>query len=337
MAPTVLVSTTVLADFGSEIDRITTRAPGGCLVVPFDPAQPPDAEASRAVDAAYYSRDVWAGTVKETLSPAAAAFWRTVEQSPRLDWLHVFSSGSDHVHYQPYLAGGTRLTTSSGAQGESVATAAVTGLLALARHFPHFWKAQQQRSWQPLRADDVPDLRGQTALIVGTGHIGGAIAGYLQAFGLRTVGLRRTAQPTAGFDEVDSLASFDAHLAHCDWLVLACPLNDDTRGLVDARRLTLMKPGAGVVNVARGEVVDEVALADALASGALGHAYLDVFTREPLDTASPLWSLENVIVSPHNAGASSGTYARGVGIFLRNLENYLTGGQLENLAARPTG
>jgi len=129
-----------------------------------------------------------------------------------------------------------------------------------------------------------------------------------------------------GYTALDSL------LPTCDWLMIACPLTPETRNLIDARRLARMKPTAGIANIARGEIIDEAALIDALKHQRLGHAYLDVFHSEPLAADSPLWDLPNVLISPHNAGASTGTYARGVEIFLRNLASYLQQQPLVNEA-----
>lgn len=128
---------------------------------------------------------------------------------------------------------------------------AVTGLLALARRFPHYWAAQQRGQWSPLKAAEVPDLHGQTAIIIGTGHIGKVIAGCLQAFGLRTIGVRRRPEPVAHFDRIVPLTALGEHLPGCDWLVLACPLVDATGGSIDARRLALLPRTAGSVNIAR--------------------------------------------------------------------------------------
>ncbi|HEV2007541.1 MAG TPA: NAD(P)-dependent oxidoreductase, partial [Burkholderiales bacterium] len=159
---------------------------------------------------------------------------------------------------------------------------------------------------------------------------GTMIARLLQALGMQTLGIRRRVAPAEHFDQVLPLSAFDSVLPKCDWLILACPLAPQTHGLIDARRLALLPRTAGLVNIARGEIVDEAALTDALSTGRLRCAYLDVFTAEPLTSASPLWGLPNVLISPHNAGASVGTYARGVEIFLRNLDGYLGGRPLEN-------
>jgi len=335
MARSILVSRKVIAEFGTHIDSILGRAPGRLELLPFTPDMEVTAQQIENLDAAYYSRDVWEGTVKSALSPAAKAFWPIADRAPNLKWLAVFSSGTDHAQYQPHMQRGVRLSTGAGAQAEPVAIATVTGLLALARRLPQWWAAQQRAEWAPLLGADVPpDLRGQKAVIVGTGYIGANIARLLRAVGMKTIGIRKRVQPTEHFDEVRALDEIDALLPACDWLVLACPLTPETRGLMDARRLALLRPDAGLVNIARGEIVDEAALADALASQRLGRAYLDVFVTEPLARESPLWKLPNVMVSPHNAGASTGTYARGVEIFLKNLDNYVQGRGLENEAGK---
>lgn len=335
MARSILVSRKVIAEFGTHIDSILGRAPGRLELLPFTPDMEVTAQQIENLDAAYYSRDVWEGTVKSALSPAAKAFWPIADRAPNLKWLAVFSSGTDHAQYQPHMQRGVRLSTGAGAQAEPVAIAAVTGLLALARRLPQWWAAQQRAEWAPLLGADVPpDLRGQKAVIVGTGYIGANIARLLRAVGMKTIGIRKRVQPTEHFDEVRALDEIDALLPACDWLVLACPLTPETRGLMDARRLALLRPDAGLVNIARGEIVDEAALADALASQRLGRAYLDVFVTEPLARESPLWKLPNVMISPHNAGASTGTYARGVEIFLKNLDNYVQGRGLENEAGK---
>ena len=334
MTPSILVSQKVLQEFRPRIDAILEAASGRLAVLPFTPELHATEAGLSSIHGAYYSRDIWEGTTKTALSPAAGAFWPLVDAAPNLQWLSVFSSGSDHQQYQPHMKRGVRLTTGAGAQAEPVANAAVIGLLALARRLPHWWAAQGRAEWSPLAGQNVPpDLRGQSAIIVGTGHIGSHIARLLQAFGMRTTGLRKRVQPTGHFDDVRPLSALDELLPACDWLVLACPLTSETRGLIDARRIALMSPTAGLINIARGEIVDEEALTEALATSRLGHAYLDVFTKEPLASTCALWKLPNVLISPHNAGASTGTYARGVEIFLRNLDNYVHGRRLENEAA----
>jgi D-2-hydroxyacid dehydrogenase (NADP+) len=332
--PQLLISQKVIAEFRPQLEAILADAPMRMRLLPFSTGMRESAQAIENISAAYYSRDIGEGTTRTALSPAAAAFWSIIDRAPHIDWIHIFPSGTDHPRFQQMLERRVRLTTSTGAQAEPVAHAAVTGLLALARRFPHYWAAQQRAEWAPLKAADVPDLRTQKALIIGMGHIGSIIARCLQTFGIRTIGIRRQLAPSAHFDEVIGLSALDARLPACDWLVLACPLVPETRRLIDAHRLALLPRTAGLINVARGEIVDEAALAQALSRGALLGAFLDVFTVEPLAPESALWRLPNVIISPHNAGASSGTYARGVHIFLRNLSHYLHHQPMKNEAPR---
>lgn len=331
MKPALLLSKKLIAEYGDRVQSIIDAAPSKIDILGFDESLELSSAEADAIEVAYYSRDVWEGTVRGNLTPAARAFWNILDRARNIKWLAVYSAGTDAKQYQPLMARGVRLTTSAGAQSEPVALAAVAGLLALARKLPHWMAAQARREWSPLRGAEVPpDLPGQTAVIVGVGHIGTIIARVLKAMGLRTVGVRRRVLEAESFDEVHPLAALDALLPTCDWLILACPLTAQTANLIDARRLSLMRPSAGLVNIARGEVTDETALARALSTGRLACAYLDVFATEPLPADSTFWGLPNVLISPHNAGASRGTAARGVEIFLRNLANYLHGRALEN-------
>lgn len=334
MQRTLLISSKVVDEFGPRLNDILVRAPRPLTLQPFTAALQLAQADIDAVEVAYYSRDIWEGTEKSALSPAAQAFWRIVDGAASLKWMAVYSAGMDQQRYVDALKRGIRLTSSAGAQSESVGLACVAGVLALARGVPHWLRAQQRREWSPLRGKDVPpDIPGQTALILGTGYIGTVIARVLRAAGMKTIGIRRSAGTAEHFDEVRPPAALDSLLPACDWLIVACPLTADTRNLIDARRLAQMKPGAGIANIARGEIIDEAALVDALKAKHLRHAYLDVFHTEPLPDTSPLWDLPNVLMSPHNAGASTGTYARGVEIFLRNLQNYLAGKPLVNEAS----
>ena len=334
MKPALLISRKIVAEFGARLNDIADAAPRQLEILAFTPEMDIAFAQLPSIEAAYYSRDIWEGTSKSTLSPAGRVFWNIAERAPNVKWIPVFSSGSDQPQYQAAMKRGVRVTTGTGAQTEPVALNAVTGLLALTRCVPHWVTAQQRGEWAPLRAADMPpELRGQTALIIGAGLIGTTIARVLQALAMKTVGIRRHAAPAPHFDEMLPPSALDAQLPKCGWLVLACPLSAETRGMIDARRLALLPPTAGFVNIARGEIVDETALTDALANGRLRCAYLDVFTKEPLAPGSALWRLPNVLISPHNAGASTGTYARGVEIFLRNFGHYLRGEPLENEAA----
>ena len=327
----VLISQCVADAYGARISDIARRCAHPLRVIAFAPAATPAASLHESVEIAFYSRDLWDGCDKTFINAETTGFFSTVDAIPGLRWLHVTSAGIDLPMYRPSLDRGVRVTTSSGSNAEPIALTAVTGLLMLARGLPHWLAAQRRREWAPVQSPILPaDLSGQTAVIVGMGPIGKGIARILKTLGLRTIGVRRHAAPAENFDAVLTFAQLDQTLPDCDWLVIACPLTQTTQQLIDARRLGRLPRGARLINISRGEIVDENALAGALARQHLAGAYLDVFVQEPLPAGSPLWEMPNVIITPHNSSASVGNFGRGVEIFLGNLERYLKGEPLDN-------
>ncbi|WP_432725794.1 D-2-hydroxyacid dehydrogenase [Variovorax sp. W6] len=276
-------------------------------------------------DVAFVSRDVTGLSTKHELQPHTQVFHDAMRNAPSLRWVHAHSAGADRPVYGELRARGVEVTTSSGANAGVVVQTALAGVLMLARQFPQLLAAQRAHAWSPLVGSGLPrDLAGQTAVIVGWGPIGQGLGALLAALGLRVVCVRGSDAPAAApAHESVSYERLRTVLPRADWLLLACPLSDRTRGLVDAAALALMPSGARLVNVSRGEVVDEPALIEALRSGVLAGAYLDVFAHEPLPAASPLWDLPNVIVTPHTAGHSDGNEARVASIFLDNLRRWV--------------
>lgn len=275
------------------------------------------------VDVAFISRDVTGLSTKHRVLEPLESFYVSLRNSPRLAWVHAHSAGADRPIFGELKERGVRVTTSSGANGQVVAQTALAGILALAREFPRMFDAQRARTWTPLIGGLLPrDLAGQTAVIVGWGPIGRQLAGYLQMLGLNVIAVRSAAAPDADGVETHAFEDLAQIAGGADWLVLACPLSDRTRGLVDVRVLARMAPHARLVNVARGEVVVERDLIDALRAQSLAGAYLDVFEHEPLDGESPLWNMPNVIVTPHSAGHSDGNEARVDRIFLDYLREW---------------
>jgi D-2-hydroxyacid dehydrogenase (NADP+) len=164
------------------------------------------------------------------------------------------------------------------------------------------------------------------------------MARIAQALGMHVIGVRHSSrQPEDPVDEMHPPAALDQLLPRAQWLALTCPLTDETRGMIDAGRLARLPQGARLVNVARGEIIDEQALIAALMSGHLGGAYLDVFEHEPLPAESPLWDLPNVVLSPHNAAASTGNDARATAMFLHNLDLSARGEPMKNEVKKDTG
>jgi phosphoglycerate dehydrogenase-like enzyme len=248
--------------------------------------------------------------------------------------VHTHSAGADRPIYAELRARGVAVTTSSGANAQVVAQTALAGLLALARRFPQLMAAQREQRWAPLQAGPAPrDLAGQTAVIVGWGPIAQALQPVLSLLGLQVVVVRRGSE-TAG-PGIETLPFTQLHhvLPRADWLVLACPLTAETHSLVDAAALRALPRGAHLINVARGEVVVQAALLDALQGGQLAGAFLDVFEHEPLPADSPLWTLPGVIVTPHCAGYSDSHAPRVAALFTDNLQRWLAGAPLLHTVA----
>lgn len=286
-------------------------------------------------DVAFISREVTGTSTKHEIHPALQQVYELLRQSPSLRWVHIHSAGADRQIYLDLLAKGVQVTTSSGANAQVVATVALAGMLALARRFPLLWAEQQTRQWIPMMGERMPrDLPGQTATIVGWGPIGQKLGGLLQTLGMQVVAVRQqvTAPPRPASAGVE-MVTFDAWtqvLSKTDWLILACPLTVKTRQLVSGSVLASLPPGAHLINVARGEVVDEPALVSALQSGHLGGAFLDVFAHEPLPSDSPLWAMPQVMITPHAAGHSDGNETRVGQMFLDNLRCWIEGVPLRN-------
>ena len=222
------------------------------------------------------------------------------------------------------------VTTSSGVHAGPLAEFALFGLLAFAKDLPTLLADQRERHWPPGQ-QPVGELRDRTLLIVGLGEIGTETARLAQAFGMHVLAVKRDASGAAPHvDELHPADELPALVGRADGIVITLPLTDATRGLLDADTLAAVKPGAVLVNVGRGAVVDEAALAERLQDGTLAGAALDVFAEEPLPTDSPLWGLDNVIVSPHNVALVDAEEARIVDLFCDNLRRRLAGEPLRN-------
>jgi len=322
----ILLSHLAHQNLSQDIARVMSSRPFEC--VSFENAM---ATGRRDFDVAFVSRDVTSLSTKHELAPSLRACYQVLEESPNLRWVHIHSAGADREIYVRLKAKGVQVATSSGANAEVVAQTALAGLLALSRKFPQLVYAMHEKKWAPLLGSQLPpDLTGQTALLVGWGPIAQRVSQFLSMLGLRLKVVRQQAHVAAleksegTFPQPEMLTfeTLDSALPSTDWIVLMCPLTETTRGLINARRLNLLPLGAGLVNVSRGEVVVEKDLIEALQNGNLGSAYLDVFEHEPLSQKSPLWSLPNVIVTPHSAGFSAGNEERVSQLFLDNLASW---------------
>jgi D-2-hydroxyacid dehydrogenase (NADP+) len=303
---------------GSDIDFITAE----------------EALASDApcpAELAFMTREVTGKSSKDSPTPELAGFDAVVRKSPSLRWLQIHPAGAERPIYRELRGRGIKVTTASGATSVTVSHSAVGALIAINRRFPLLADAQRRHAWEPRLGDRSPrDLGGQCAAIVGMGPIGRNIARLLKALGLRTIGVRRSAEPVPECDRTIAYADLMKVLPETDVLVLCCPASDVTRGIANAAVFAAMPKGSLFVNVSRGEIAVEKDVIAALGSGQLAGAYLDVFEREPLDPASPLWDMPNVLVSPHTASHSLGQNEAIFGIFLDNLARFRDGKKLRN-------
>ncbi|KPI14876.1 Phosphoglycerate dehydrogenase [Actinobacteria bacterium OK074] len=270
-----------------------------------------------------------------SLTTAVAAAW---PEDPDLapGWVHVAAAGVDSLLFPALVDNpAVTLTNSRGVYDGPIAEYVLGLILALAKDFPGSWEHQRRREWRPRDSERVG---GRTALVWGTGPIGRAVARVLRAVGMRVTGVGRTARADdPDFGTVHASSAVRAALAEADYVVLAAPLTPATRLMVDASVLAAMKPGARLVNVGRGALVDEEALVRHLADGRLAGAALDVFAQEPLPAASPLWDMPGVIVSPHTAGEVTGWRADLADLFLDNLRRRAEGRPLRNVVDKERG
>jgi phosphoglycerate dehydrogenase-like enzyme len=221
--------------------------------------------------------------------------------------------------------------------GPNIAEHLMAMMLMFTRGLPALFRAQLGRRWErnaTSRADGPGELTGKTVLIVGLGRIGEALAARARPFGVRLVALKNdpSARHDAGVavDELLPMTALDDALPRADHVCLTVPLTRATHHLIDARRLGRMRAGAFLYNVSRGAIVDEAALVDALRAGKLAGAGLDVFEEEPLPATSPLWELDNVILTPHVAGLTPLYFERTAALFADNLDRFLAGQPLAN-------
>ncbi len=277
-----------------------------------------------------------ASTLDEAAGPAAAVeilyCWRPppslLARAPHLRWIQVMGAGVEQV-LRPELPERVVVTRAAGIFGPWMAEYTLGWCLWVTQRIEGFRASQRQRRWAPV--DPIP-LRGQTLCVVGLGDIGRAIARKARALDLRVIGVTRTGRGLREAERVYRTRALRSALARADLVVLTVPLSDATRGLLGAAELAAMKPSAWLINIARGPIVDEAALLEALRARRIGGAVLDVFDAEPLPPEHPLWTLENVAITPHISGPS--TPREIAPIFNDNLRRYLARRPLHHLVDR---
>ena len=270
---------------------------------------------------------VFCGSVDLFLDPRTVGTALELLGRESLDWVQSPGAGYELAIFSDLLARGVRLSTASGVSSEPIAQHVFAYLLYWHRDVRRHQQQQRDKEWQVIVSDD---LTTKTLGIVGYGSIGAAVARIGKAFGMRVVALRRRPIDDPNVDEAFSPDGLHALLGASDYVVLATPLSDETRGLIGAAELSAMGGDSVLINVARGPVVDEEALVTALRAQTIRGAALDVVETEPLPTDSPLWELENCVLTPHDAGYAPTGPQLLAELFVDNLGRYLDGSHLVN-------
>jgi D-2-hydroxyacid dehydrogenase (NADP+) len=311
---TLLVSDNV---WGRHADAIRAISPDVTPVIYEGNEVLPD-EIIPTINTVFYSSDLW--------PERSRGFVLSILKATSVKWMHTFSAGVDSPFFVQLMERGIRLTNSSGATASPIAQTTVLYMLALSRNVRAWFQHQEKHEWT---RHEFAELDGARLAVIGMGPIGIEIARLGVALNMNVEAIRRTPTgnepcPTFSFDQLHSV------LARADWVAVALPLTDNTRQIFNAETFAIMKSGACFINVGRGELVDEDSLVATLQSGRLTGAALDVFATEPLPPDSPLWDMDNVIITPHSSSASAQSGLRSEDIFLKNLARYVAGEPMVN-------
>jgi phosphoglycerate dehydrogenase-like enzyme len=258
-----------------------------------------------------------------------------LDRATKLRFIQSIGAGTDQFPREELARRGIRLASARGVNCRAVAEHAMALILALARRLPEARDNQAKKVWRGMigdLAEREDELGGKTLLVIGLGQIGGRIAQLAKAFDMRVIGLRRDPAADRGAaDTVHTMGELRSLLPEADVVVLACPLTKQTENLIDTAALARMKPSAHLVNVARGRIVDEAALVEALAARRIAGAGLDVTAEEPLAPNSLLWGMEHVLLTPHTAGETRHCEDNVIEVLRDNLERLWRGeAQLRN-------
>ena len=258
-----------------------------------------------------------------------------LEDATRLELFACTFAGTDHVPMDALADHGVTVTNAGGIHAPGIAEQSIANMLVFARNLHEGWRRKRNGEWRHFQSNE---FTGSTVTIVGLGSIGQEIAQRLEGFEVETIGIRYTPEKGGPTDEVLGFDDDDIHeaFARSEYVVLACPLNDLTRGLVGSEELATLPPNAVVVNAARGGIVDTDALVAALQSNAIRGAALDVTDPEPLPNDHPLWDLENCLITPHTGGHTPKHWDRLAEIVAHNVGALEGDGDLENVVLDPT-
>ncbi|WP_336362913.1 D-2-hydroxyacid dehydrogenase [Halalkalicoccus salilacus] len=247
-----------------------------------------------------------------------------------LEWVHSIQAGYDRFPLERFEANGTRLTNSTGIHGASVGETVVGYMTMLARRLHQYVRQGTEKRWNRPAWDEPFTLGGESLCVVGLGTLGRGIAERANALGMDVTGVRRSGEPVEGVDRVYGSEALHEAIADTRFVAVATPLTDETVGLIGSEEFAVMREDALLINVARGPIVDEEALIDALRTAEIEGAALDVFETEPLPQDSPLWEMDEVIVTPHAAAYTREYYRDIAAIVEENVARIADGKELRN-------
>ena len=259
---------------------------------------------------------------------------RLRERAPQLKWIQTTGAGIDALLPLTWLPEGITLTNNRGAHGHKAEDYCALALLALHTRLPETLQYQRDRVWKQVL---TAPIAGRTAVVVGFGDLGQGAGRAAAKLGLRVIAVTRSGKAAAPAEAAYPVSRINEALPLADFLIVTTPTTPETRGLIDAKRLDLLKHGAGVVNIGRAALMDYARLREKLESGELSGAVLDVFEQEPLPADSPWWTARNVIVTPHISCDTPGYIDRLLDRWFENFERFLAGQPLENAVDRTLG
>ncbi|GAA0317598.1 D-2-hydroxyacid dehydrogenase [Oceanobacillus oncorhynchi subsp. oncorhynchi] len=248
----------------------------------------------------------------------------TYLESSQLKWVQSWSAGVDSLNLDKIMEKNIQLTSANGVHSYPISETIFAYILGFTRLIHTYVRQQQEKVWHHAKLRG--EIHNKTMAVLGTGKIGQETAKIAKAFGMKVLGVRHSGKAAENVDEMYQPHQLDKVLPHSDYVVVTLPLTEDTHHLIGTEQFKQMKNDAFFVNIGRGPIVDEKALIEALENNEIAGAGLDVFEKEPLEESSPLWEMENVILTPHTAGATEFYNQRVIeDIFIPNLKNYLDG------------
>lgn len=269
---------------------------------------------------------------------SGAVLRQVLGMCPRLRWVHARAAGLDNILFPALVESSALLTNGSGIFGESLGEYALAAMLYFAKDLRRMIRGQESAVWDPF---DVEMISGKTVGVIGYGDLGRAVASRSRALGMHALVVKRHAPPAPGGDGVASAVygpeGLLRVLSRSDYVVVTAPLTPETRGMIGEPEFAVMKPGAVIVNVGRGPIIDEAAMLRALAEKRIKGAALDVFDREPLPADHPFYKLDNVLLSPHCADHTPNWESYAMRLFLEQFERFSKGEPLLNVVNKKLG